>query len=184
MKTVLKERVLWYDGESTITDENIIALLKAGKDISNIFVEENTPKIKQYNSLVSKEEQIQVKKKHNISSTFDKSWNIPESYKTMNIDEYVNDLLQNELSSVIVKFDDNEVKTRKNRVLEELKLFKNNELYDVLRTIIYVINTFREKNVIWGCGRGSSVSSYVLYLIGVHDIDSVQYDLDFSEFMH
>jgi DNA polymerase III alpha subunit len=32
-------------------------------------------------------------------------------------------------------------------------------------------------------GRGSSVASYVLYLLGVHRIDSMFYDLDPSEFL-
>jgi len=37
--------------------------------------------------------------------------------------------------------------------------------------------------VIWGVGRGSSVASYVLYLLGVHRIDSMFYDLDVAEFL-
>jgi DNA polymerase III alpha subunit len=37
--------------------------------------------------------------------------------------------------------------------------------------------------MIWGVGRGSSVASYVLYLLGVHRIDSMFYDLDPSEFL-
>ena len=40
----------------------------------------------------------------------------------------------------------------------------------------------REKNIIWGVGRGSSVSSYILYLIGVHRINSIKYELDYKEF--
>jgi DNA polymerase III alpha subunit len=40
-----------------------------------------------------------------------------------------------------------------------------------------------ENHVIWGVGRGSSVASYVLYLLGVHRIDSMFYDLDVSEFL-
>jgi len=37
--------------------------------------------------------------------------------------------------------------------------------------------------MIWGVGRGSSVASYVLYLLDVHRIDSMFYDLDPSEFL-
>jgi DNA polymerase III alpha subunit len=49
--------------------------------------------------------------------------------------------------------------------------------------MVYVIDTFKKNNVIWGVGRGSSVSSYILYLLEVHDVDSVMYDLDFNEFL-
>jgi DNA polymerase III alpha subunit len=41
----------------------------------------------------------------------------------------------------------------------------------------------REKDIVWGVGRGSSVASYVLYLIGVHKIDSLFFDLDIEDFL-
>ena len=41
----------------------------------------------------------------------------------------------------------------------------------------------RDNQVIWGVGRGSSVASYVLYLIGIHKIDSMYYDLPINEFL-
>jgi DNA polymerase III alpha subunit len=45
------------------------------------------------------------------------------------------------------------------------------------------VETMRVNNIVWGVGRGSSVASYVLYLIGVHKIDSMYYDLDIEEFL-
>ena len=41
----------------------------------------------------------------------------------------------------------------------------------------------RKNSVLWGLGRGSSVASYVLYLLGVHRINSLYYDLDIKEFL-
>ena len=41
----------------------------------------------------------------------------------------------------------------------------------------------KQNNLIWGVGRGSSVASYVLYLLGVHRIDSLHYNLDIAEFL-
>jgi predicted metal-dependent hydrolase len=41
----------------------------------------------------------------------------------------------------------------------------------------------RENNIVWGVGRGSSVASYVLYLIGVHKVNSIQFGLDWREFL-
>jgi DNA polymerase III alpha subunit len=54
---------------------------------------------------------------------------------------------------------------------------------DVLRFLIYMTSTLREEGAWWGVGRGSSVASYALYLIGVHKIDSIKYDLDIREFI-
>ena len=56
-------------------------------------------------------------------------------------------------------------------------------MYPVLRFLVYFTDTLRDKNIVWGVGRGSSVASYVLYLIGVHRINSIRYNLDITEFL-
>ena len=69
------------------------------------------------------------------------------------------------------------------RVEEELAAFKERNMLDLLRWMKYFVDTCREKKVVWGVGRGSSVASYVLYLIGVHKINSLKYNLDWREFL-
>ena len=56
-------------------------------------------------------------------------------------------------------------------------------MLDLLNYMIYLVDFMRENKIVWGVGRGSSVASYVLYLIGVHKIDSLYYDLDVAEFL-
>jgi len=68
------------------------------------------------------------------------------------------------------------------RVVEELRLFAKYDMISVLKTMKYVVDTLRANNVVWGVGRGSSVASYVLFIIGVHKIDSVKYKLPINEF--
>ena len=68
------------------------------------------------------------------------------------------------------------------RVNQELELFIKNGMYDLLHVMKYVVDTLRENNVVWGVGRGSSVASYVLHLIGVHKIDSIKYNIPIEEF--
>ena len=45
------------------------------------------------------------------------------------------------------------------------------------------IDTLREKNVVWGVGRGSSVASFCLFLIGVHKVNPILYKLKINEFL-
>jgi DNA polymerase III alpha subunit len=71
---------------------------------------------------------------------------------------------------------------QRDRVSQELELFISNGMYDLLHVMKYVVDTLRENNVVWGVGRGSSVASYVLHLIGVHKIDSVKYNIPIEEF--
>jgi hypothetical protein len=97
------------------------------------------------------------------------SWHMPDEYKHMDIAEYVLSLCDSD--------------TRLQRCGQELLLFQERNLFDLLRYLKYLVDTLRSNNMIWGVGRGSSVASYVLYLLGVHRIDSMFYDLDSREFL-
>jgi len=96
------------------------------------------------------------------------NWFVPYEYKTMDILDW---LYQRCPTPEI-----------RERVVEELRLFANHDMIPVLKTMKYVVDTLRANNVVWGVGRGSSVASYVLFIIGVHKIDSVKYKLPINEF--
>lgn len=74
-------------------------------------------------------------------------------------------------------------KEQTDRVSEELEAFIEHNMFDLLFCLKYIVDTLRENNIVWGVGRGSSVASYVLYLLGVHKIDSMKYNLDWREFL-
>jgi DNA polymerase III alpha subunit len=83
---------------------------------------------------------------------------------------------------VAMLYDRCETDDQRNRVDQELELFIKNDMYDILHVMKYIVDTLRANNIVWGVGRGSSVASYVLYLIGVHKIDSIKYNLPIEEF--
>ena len=69
------------------------------------------------------------------------------------------------------------------RVEMELELFQKYNMMDLLCFLKYMVDKLRENTILWGVGRGSSVASYCLYLLGVHKINSLKYDLDIREFL-
>lgn len=97
------------------------------------------------------------------------NWYMPNEYKKLDIAQWVLEQCrtQEELQ----------------RVGQELLLFQERGLFVLLQYLKYLVDTLRANNLVWGVGRGSSVSSYVLYLIGVHKIDSIKYELDIEEFL-
>ena len=96
-------------------------------------------------------------------------WHMPDEYRHLDIAEHV------------VAMCDTAEKLQ--RVGHELLLYQERGLFDLLRYLKYLVDVMRDNHVIWGVGRGSSVASYVLYLLGVHRIDSMYYDLDAQEFL-
>jgi DNA polymerase III alpha subunit len=96
-------------------------------------------------------------------------WHMPEKYKQLDIAKWVLEQCSTDAEL--------------QRCGHELLLFQARNLLTLLQYLKYLVDTMRTNNIVWGVGRGSSVSSYVLYKIGVHKIDSLYYDLDPAEFL-
>jgi len=174
LKTELHDRSLWFDGQSSFDPDRVLELIQR-YDIN--FVDRMTPTIAEYNRQVQQNEEIRVKLSCKPLK-FD--WTIPAEYKNLDVVDYV----ATKHNDFIADCTDEEVVAREKRLVQEMYKYKEQDLFDVLRTIIFVINTLTDNNIVWGVGRGSSVSSYVLYVIGVHDVDSFAYDLNIDEFLH
>lgn len=97
------------------------------------------------------------------------NWFMPDEYKQLDIAQYVLDLCR--------------TNAELQRVGEELLLYQERNLFDLLRYLKYLVDVMKEHHLIWGVGRGSSLASYVLFLLGVHRINSMYYDLDPQEFL-
>ena len=96
-------------------------------------------------------------------------WFMPDEYKNMDIHKYILGLCQ--------------TNEEKERVIYELKLFEEHQMINVLKFLKYFIDVLDKNKVMYGVGRGSSVASYILYLMGVHMVDSMKYNLDIKEFL-
>ena len=123
--------------------------------------EQYLPELKQYIP-------IDIDQK-DFDTALQSEWFMPTEYKTMDIYSYLEQRCEN--NAEVVRLD------------EEYKEYDNRNMLDLLRYMVYLVDFMRENNIVWGVGRGSSVASYVLYLIGVHRINSIQFDLDWTEFL-
>jgi len=97
-------------------------------------------------------------------------WNMPPEYKSLNIENW--------LREQCPPWD-----PESSRLEEELEAYKARNMLDLLRWLKYFVDTCSKEDVVWGVGRGSSVASFILYLIGVHNIDPIKYNLDWREFL-
>ncbi len=97
------------------------------------------------------------------------NWHMPDEYKQFDIAKFVLEQCTN----------DSELQ----RAGQELLLFQERDMFDLLKYLKYLVDTMRQHGIVWGVGRGSSVSSFVLYLIGIHKINSLYYDLSIEEFL-
>jgi len=97
------------------------------------------------------------------------NWWMPDTYKNLDIAKWLLDQCNTEAEL--------------QRVGEELLLYQDRELFPLLGYLKYLVDTMKANRIVWGVGRGSSVASYVLYLIGVHNINSMFWDIPITEFL-
>jgi DNA polymerase III alpha subunit len=97
------------------------------------------------------------------------NWHMPDEYKQLDIAKYILSLCKEEYEL--------------QRVAQEMLLYQERDLFNLLRYLKYLVDTLRKNKVVWGVGRGSSVASYVLFLLGAHKIDSLFYELSIDEFL-
>ncbi len=97
-------------------------------------------------------------------------WNMPPEYKSLNIENWLREQCP-------------PCDPESSRLEEELEAYKARNMLDLLRWLKYFVDTCSKEDVVWGVGRGSSVASFILYLIGVHNIDPIKYNLDWREFL-
>lgn len=158
---------------------DIIMALYSGKikNFSNVYIDD-PQELSKFNASIdiNSDEILKLKNyvepsisKEEINRIRQNTWFIPENYKNFDI------------SSWLLQQTNNQIE--KDRIQHELELFEKNNMLDMLILLKYLVDFMRENNIVWGIGRGSSVSSYCLYLIGVHKIDSIKYNLDIREFL-
>jgi len=165
-------------GQVTINEDELLESIYAGriKDLADVYIDDlkiiekynqsrdiNADRIPALNALL--DPKISIKEFDKINQN---NWFMPKDY-CPNLIEYLYGLCTTD--------------EQRDRVSLELELFVKNNMMDVLFYCKYLVDTMREHKILWGVGRGSSVASYVLYLIGIHKIDSLKYNLDIQEFL-
>ena len=171
-------RIINDNGLVEYKSESLIDLMLMGEDISKVKVR-NDEYIEDFNKILKlKSTKVEYENNKLTSYSADEisqkyigidEWLIPEEYKSLNIIEKVINSAENELEL--------------NRIVFELETYTDNNMIDLLKVMVYLVDVFRKNNIVYGVGRGSSVASFVLYKLGVHRINSLKYDIDFSEFL-
>ena len=178
--TELNDRLLRFDGVSVLEPEQIGHFLLSGMNPSQIRVGEMTPEIERFNENVLSSERISANILEDLE--FDYSWKLPQKYLAIDISEHVMGVFSGRIASL--NYTPAQTEQAILRVDRELKEYETRNLHDLLRAIIYILDRFKSENQVYGVGRGSSCASYILFLLGLHLVDSIKYEVPLDEFFH
>ena len=169
----LKNRQIYDDGTVICKESAVFEMLYAGQSLDTVIAEPCRD-IELYNQadhyLDSNYGEIATAQGEQFTGVdWFEHWLTPEPYNTIDLRDYLVSKCQ---STVELQ-----------RLESELQLYTEHKMLPVLRHLIYLVDHWREHNIVWGVGRGSSVSSFVLYLIGINRINPLDYDLAIEDFI-
>ena len=157
-----------------VSDHDIVQGWLSGTNVSDVIVEDTTP-INIYNQWCQTfdlEELINAKQEDSTNTFVEeclRDWNMPDSYLSINIHEWLMERCT--------------TAQQRDRVYTELLEYEQRGMIIVLKFLLYLVETCDKNDIVLGVGRGSSVASYCLYLLGIHCVDSIKYELDIKEFL-
>ena len=162
-------------GDVIFSEEDVIELLYTDPDfdISKLYLSDIEKYCQSLKALGIDLPVINTVPKRPKPDVFDKencdNWHMPDKYYQINVLQWLLDKCQNDEEKI--------------RVQMEYDLFEKKKFIRVLQFLIYFVDTLRANNMVWGVGRGSSVASFCLFLIGIHKINPMLYNLDITEFL-
>ena len=165
-------------GTVGVTQEEVIEKLRCDSsfNIENLFVIDSEKYL-----LAQKDSYLEMPHIHSwdlrsyeetipeYHSKLQKCWLMPEEYLNFDIESWILSLCKTE----------EEI----HRVNTELTLYQEFNLINLLRYLKYLRDVADENKIVFGVGRGSSCSSYILYLMKIHRVNSLQYNLSINEFL-
>lgn len=178
--TDLDDRVLRFDGVSIVKPEDLISFLLRGLKPNELRCSEITAEIAHFNQHVSADERVKLDSNDPVSFKF--NWNTKTPVQEH--EAFVESRVLDEFEKHMPKYNSTELDNAVKRIAQELDEYKARGLMSLLCTIIEVLDHFKKHDLVYGVGRGSSCASYVLFVLGLHMVDCVKFDVDLEEFFH
>jgi DNA polymerase III alpha subunit len=162
-------------GQIIFDDSDLIDLVMQGRDLESIsrVLVDNTVDVEAAAVWLERVPEFTCWSEPPSQEVFDvvqqSDWHMPAEYKQLDIAKHILDQCNTDAEM--------------QRCGYELLLYQERDLFDLLRYLKYLVDVMQDNRVIWGVGRGSSVASFVLFLLEIHRINSLYYDLSIDEFL-
>lgn len=162
-------------GQVILSNQQLCNLILQGKNINNVVVEDSDDYqkyLKYKNEILDKTHELSLESNQQLEDfhiAHSNTWLFPKEYQQIDVLKWLLSKCSNQQQI--------------DRVKLEFQIYQERQLVMLLRFFIYLVDYFRKNNYIWGVGRGSSVASYILFIIGIHRVDSIKYNLPISEYL-
>ena len=168
----LGNRVIDKQGNIVYFNDSLIELMYNGIIPSDVLYPDNDCDVKAFNKFSYENfDDVYYQLPNKIKTVEERknNWFYPTSYDEIDLYNYFINLCKSDIE--------------KNRVIEEINIYREKGFEKFLRFCIFLSDKIKENNWVIGVGRGSSCSSYLLFLLQIHLVDSIKYNLNIKEFL-
>ena len=168
-------------GQCVVAEEDFVEALLQGRDLSNLNLVPDAPEwmerllesSRRMGRDPAREKGIHWEREGEDESSYAarcrSEWFLPPEWAGLDVESHA-------LSKC-------RTKKERRRVRTEMAMYRERGMEDVLRFLAFFVDRVERDGNFIGVGRGSSVASYVLRLLGVHRVDSIAHDLPIEEFL-
>ncbi len=172
----LEDRYVLDDGSVVLRRKALLSCIRNGIETGSLTAEKSK-EVDRHNKLSKVEKRIRVVEADDKPGEIEPwryEWPTPEPFKSANLLE----TCARRLNKRSFAFEDVYVI----RLAQEIAEIDEREMEGFIRHVWYITADMDARKVVRGVGRGSSCASLVLFLLGVHHVDPVLYDIPFTEF--
>lgn len=169
----LDNRKILPDGTVICHQEAMIELLYEGKGLGNILCVDSDDQTEWETALRLCDATIEGPQHADLMQFQDINWFdywlTPEPWKSIDVHTWCLKHCKTQIE--------------RDRIDYEMEQYKQRNMEPIFRHLLYCVDVWRKNGVVWGVGRGSSVCSFVLHLIGINRINPLEYGLDIKEWL-
>lgn len=171
----LHDRYVLDDASVVLRRKALLSCIRNGIDTGTLTAEKSK-EVERHNKLSKAEKRITIAVADDVPGVVPAwryEWSTPEPYKSLNLISFCYETL----AKLGLTQDRYFI-----RVAQEIAEIEEREMEGFIRHVWYVTADMDARKVVRGVGRGSSCASLVLFLLGVHFVDPVLYDIPLMEF--
>jgi len=169
----LGNRIIHGDGTVVCKQDAMIEMLYSGKDLDGVFCSDPRDQIEWDRASKTCDTgtigPVHANGPMHADIDWFKHWLTPEPWASIDLGSWCMERCNSD--------------AERSRVEMEISAFERRNMLPAMRHLVYCVDTWRKHGIFWGVGRGSSVSSFVLYLIGINRINPMDFGLEMAEWL-
>lgn len=171
----LEDRYVLDDGSVVLRRKALLSCIRNDVETS-LLTAEKTKEVERHNKLSKPAKRIHIAVADDVPGVIPAwryEWPTPEPYRSDDLLLVCSDRLQ-QLNLTTDPY--------YLRLAQEIAEIEDREMEGFIRHVWFVCADMDRRKVVRGVGRGSSCACLVLFLLGVHHVDPVFYDIPMTEF--